>query len=74
VIEVAAGRLDGDVVGRQPDVGVRAAVILLDVWLEIVRVGDRSETRRQRGEGSDGHVVAIASDLDQIVPSCMLMS
>jgi hypothetical protein len=44
VVEVAAGRLDGDVVGRQPNVGVRAAVILLDVGLEFVGVGDRSET------------------------------
>jgi hypothetical protein len=35
VVEVAAGRLDGDVVGRQPDVGVRMAVVLLDVWLKL---------------------------------------
>jgi hypothetical protein len=47
VIEVAIGRLDSDVVGRQPDVGVGAAVILLDVQLKVVRVGDRSETRHQ---------------------------
>jgi hypothetical protein len=35
VVEVAAGRLDGDVVGRQPDVGVRMAIVLLDVWLKL---------------------------------------
>jgi hypothetical protein len=41
VVEAAAGRLDGDVVGRQPDVGVEATVVLLDVGLEVVGVGDR---------------------------------
>jgi hypothetical protein len=44
VVEVAAGRLDSDVVGRQPDVGVGATGVLLDFWLEVVGVGDRSET------------------------------
>jgi hypothetical protein len=63
VIKVAIDRLDGDVVGQQPDVGVRAAVVLLDVWLEVVKVGDRSETRRQHREGGDGHVVDVVSDL-----------
>jgi hypothetical protein len=63
VIEVVVGRLDGDVVGRQPDVGVGAAIVLLDVWLEVVGIGDRSETRHQRGEGSDDHVIVVVSDL-----------
>jgi hypothetical protein len=39
VIEVAAGCLDGDVVGRQLDVGVGIAVVLLDVGLEVVGSG-----------------------------------
>jgi hypothetical protein len=39
-------------------------VVLLDVPLEVVGVGDRSETRRQSGEGGDGHVVDVVSDLD----------
>jgi hypothetical protein len=63
MVEVAADRFDSDVVGRQPDDGVRAVVILLDVRLEVVRVGDRSETRGQCGEGGDGHVVVVVSDL-----------
>jgi hypothetical protein len=70
VIEVATGRLDGDVVGRQPDVGVGATVVLLDVRLEVVKVGDRSETGHQRGEGSDGHVVSVASDLGGTLVLC----
>jgi hypothetical protein len=36
VIEVAAGHLDNDVIGRQPDVRVGAAVVLLAVGLEAV--------------------------------------
>jgi hypothetical protein len=63
MIEIATSRLDDNVVGRQPDVGVGAVVVLLDVRLEVVWVGNRSETRRQRGEGGDGHVVAVVSDL-----------
>jgi hypothetical protein len=35
VIEVAASCLDGDVVGRQPNVGVRSTIILLDVRLKL---------------------------------------
>jgi hypothetical protein len=46
VVEAAASRLDGDVVGRQPNVGVGAAIVLLDVGLEVVGVGDRPETWR----------------------------
>jgi hypothetical protein len=47
------------------------AVILLDVGLEVVGVGDRSETWRQCGEGSDCHVVAAVADLSRvIVPHC----
>jgi hypothetical protein len=63
MIEVAIGHLDGDVVGQQPDVGVEAAVVPLDALLEVVEVGDRSETRGQRREVSDGHVVTVVSDL-----------
>jgi hypothetical protein len=63
VVEVAAGRLDRDVVGRQPDVGVRAAIVLLDVRLEVVGVGHRPTARSQRGEGGDGYVVSIISGL-----------
>jgi hypothetical protein len=44
VIEVVASCLDDNVVGRQPDVGVGAAVVLLDVGLVVVGVGDRPET------------------------------
>jgi hypothetical protein len=67
VIEVAAGRLDIDVVGRQRDVGVGAAVVLLDVGLEVVGVGNRPETWRQCGKGSDRHVVAAVADLSRDV-------
>jgi hypothetical protein len=35
VVEVSASRLDCDVVGRQPNVRVGAAVVLLDVGLEV---------------------------------------
>jgi hypothetical protein len=70
VVEVAASRLDSDVVGRQPDVGVRAAIVLLDIWLEVVGVGDRSETWCQREEGSDRHVVAVVADLGGDVVLC----
>jgi hypothetical protein len=70
VVEVSADRLDSDVVGRQPDVGVRAAVTLLDVGLEIVGVGNRLKTWRQLGEGRDRHVVATVTDLSLIVDSC----
>jgi hypothetical protein len=58
VVEVAACRLDRDVVGRQLDVGVGVTVALLDVGLEVVRVCDRPETWRQREEGGKSHVVA----------------
>jgi hypothetical protein len=70
VVETAAGRHDGDVVGRQPDVGVGAAVIILDVWLEVVGVGDRSEAWFQRGEGSDSHIIAVVSDLGSSLVLC----
>jgi hypothetical protein len=63
MIEVATDLLDSDIVGRQPDVRVGAAVVLLDVQLEVVRVGDRWETRRQRREGGDGYVIDVVSDL-----------
>jgi hypothetical protein len=46
VVEAAADRLDSVVVGRKPNVGVGAAVVLLDVGLEVVEVGDRPETWR----------------------------
>jgi hypothetical protein len=59
VVEVAAGRLDGDVIGRQLDVGVGAAVVLLDVGLEVVGVGDRLDTWRQCGKA----VIAMSSPL-----------
>jgi hypothetical protein len=68
VVEVAAGHLDGDVGGQQPNVGVRATVVL-DV--EVVGVSDRSETWRQRGEGCDRHVVAVIANLScVIIPRC----
>jgi hypothetical protein len=71
VVEVAAIRLDDDVVGRQPDVGVGAAIILLDVGLEVVGVGDRPEAWRQRGEGGDCHVIAAVADLSRtVIPRC----
>jgi hypothetical protein len=38
-------------------------VVLLAVWLEVVGAGDRSETWCQHGEGSDGHIVTVVSDL-----------
>jgi hypothetical protein len=69
VIEVAAGCLDGDVVGRQLDVGVGIAVVLLDVRLEVVGVGNRPETWCQCGEGSDPHVIAVVADLSRDVRS-----
>jgi hypothetical protein len=68
VVEVAAGHLDGDVGGQQPNVGVGATVVL-DV--EVVGVSDRSETWRQRGEGCDRHVVAVIANLScVIIPRC----
>jgi hypothetical protein len=67
VVEAATGRFDGDVVGRQPNVGVGAAVVLLDVGLEVVGLGDRLETWRQHREGGDRHVVAAVADLSRIV-------
>jgi hypothetical protein len=67
LIKVAAGCLDNEVVGRQLDVGVGAAVVLLDVGLEVVQVSDRSETWRQCGEGSDLHVVTVVADLSRDV-------
>jgi hypothetical protein len=45
-------------------------VVLLDVWLEVVGVSDRSEMWCQRGEGSDHHVIAIVTDLDRDVILC----
>jgi hypothetical protein len=63
VVEVAPCRLDRDVVGRQPDVGVRATVVLLDVGLEVVGVCDRPETWRQRREDGECHVIAVVADL-----------
>jgi hypothetical protein len=70
VVKVAAGRLDGDVVGRQLDVGVRAVVVLLDVRLEVVGVGHRPKARGQRGEGSDGHVISGGSSLSTTSALC----
>jgi hypothetical protein len=70
VVEVAAGRLDRDVVGRQPDVGVGAVVVLLDVGLEVVRVGDRPKTWRQHREGGDCHVITSVADLSRVVTPC----
>jgi hypothetical protein len=35
----------------------------LDVRLEVVGVGDRSEMRRQCREGGHGHVVDVVSDV-----------
>jgi hypothetical protein len=49
MIEVATGRLNSDVAGRQPDVGVGAAVVLLDVWFEVSGVGDRSDEEPTQG-------------------------
>jgi hypothetical protein len=40
VVKVATGRLDGYVVDRHLNVGVGAAIVLLDVGLEVVGVGD----------------------------------
>jgi hypothetical protein len=70
VVEAAASHLDNDVVGRQPDVGVGAAVVLLDVGLEVIGVGDRPETWRQHREGGDCHVVTAAADLSRIITPC----
>jgi hypothetical protein len=70
VVDVAASRLDGDVVGRYLDVGVRAAVILLDVGLEVVGVGNRPKTWRQRGEGGDGLVITAVADLSRVIVQC----
>jgi hypothetical protein len=67
VVEAATGRLDSDAEGRQPNVGVGAAVVVLDVGLEVVGVGDRPEKWRQRGEGGDRHVVAAVADRSHIV-------
>jgi hypothetical protein len=70
VVEVVTGRLDDDIVGRQPNVVVGAAVILLDIWLEVVGVGDRSETWCHRGESGDRHVVTFVTDLGGDVVLC----
>jgi hypothetical protein len=70
VVEVAARRLDDDVVGRQPDVGVRAVIILLDVCLEVIGVGEGSEARGQRGKSGDGHVVAAIPGLGATLALC----
>jgi hypothetical protein len=70
MIEAASGHLDDDVVGRQPDVGFGVTIVLLDVRLEVVGVGDQSETRCQCGEGNDGHVVANVSDLGGTLVLC----
>jgi hypothetical protein len=70
VVEVATRRLDGDVVGRQPVVGFGEAVVLLDVWHEVVRVGDRSEVMGQRGESGDGRVVAAVPGLGATSTPC----
>jgi hypothetical protein len=67
VVEVAVGLHDGDVIGRQPNVGVRATVVLLDVGLEVVGLGDQPETWRQRREGGECHVIAAIADLSRIV-------
>jgi hypothetical protein len=48
----------------------RSAVVLLDVELEVVRLGDRSETRGQHREGGDVHVVATISDLGAASTMC----
>jgi hypothetical protein len=57
VVEIVAGRHDSDVVGRQPDVGVGAAVVLLDVGLEVVR----EATDRRRGANAGKAVIAMPS-------------
>jgi hypothetical protein len=49
------------------NVGVRAAVVLLDVGLEVVRLGDRPETWRQHREGGECHVIAVVTNLSRIV-------
>jgi hypothetical protein len=49
---------------------VGAAVVLLDVWLEVVGVVDRSETWCQRGEGSDRHIFVVVSDLGSTIVLC----
>jgi hypothetical protein len=67
MVEVAACCLDRDVIGQQPDVGVRATAVLLDVGLEVVGVCDRPETWCQHGEGGESHVVATISDLSRII-------
>jgi hypothetical protein len=63
VIEVATDRLDSDVVGRWSGVGTRATVVLLDVRLEVVRVGHRPKVRIQRLEGGNVHVIVGGSGL-----------
>jgi hypothetical protein len=63
VIEVAADRLDSDVVGRWSGVGARATVVLLDVRLEVVGVGHRPKVRIQRLEGGNVHVIVSGSGL-----------
>jgi hypothetical protein len=62
VVEVAASRLEGDVVGQQLDFGVGVVVVLLHVGLEVVGVGNLPKTWRQCGEGSDCHVVAAVAE------------
>jgi hypothetical protein len=46
VVEVAASRLEGNVVGQQLDFGVGAVVVLLHVGLEVVGVGNLPKTWR----------------------------
>jgi hypothetical protein len=54
VVEATTVRLDGDVVGRQLDVGVRVPIILLDVGIEVLGVVQRPETGGRHWEGGDG--------------------
>jgi hypothetical protein len=70
VVEAATRRLDDNVVGRQSDVGVGAAIVLLDVRLEVVGVGDRSEASGQRRESGDGHVIATIHGLGATLAPC----
>jgi hypothetical protein len=70
VVEATVGHLDGDVVSRQPDVRVRVVIVLLDVGLEVVGVGDRSETWCQHREGGDCNFVAAVTDLSRVIIPC----
>jgi hypothetical protein len=44
--------------------------VLLDVWLQVVGVGDRSETWCQHEEGGDRHIVIVVSDLSSTIVVC----